>query len=159
MSTAILHEKPEDIEIFSDLPGQDLNGGTIPPDIITTQLRPDLVILNRSQKTIYLLELTCCFESNIEAANLRKTSKYQALKSDLEERGYTCHLLPFEIGSRGHISRSNKSNLMNTFMSNKLKPNIFKCIKAMSKISLLCSFSIFHAYTQPTWSDPPFLRS
>ena len=159
VSTTIMHEKPEDLEIFADLPGLDQNGGTIPPDIITTQLRPDLVILNRNQKLIFLLELTCSFESNIEAANIRKTTKYSALKSDLEDKGFTCHLLPFEVGSRGYVSRANKSNLMNIFMANKLKPNVFKCIREMSKISLLCSFSIFHAYTQPTWSDPPFLRS
>ena len=86
-------------------------------------------------------------------------TRYSALKSDLEDKGWKCHLIPFEVGSRGYISRSNKLNLMNTFLSNRLKPNVFKCVKDMSKISLLCSFSIFHAYTQPTWTDPTFLES
>ena len=159
LAKTILNEKPEALEILADLPELNLNGGTIPPDILTTQLKPDLVILNRSEKTIFLLELTCSFETNIEAANIRKMAKYSALKSDLVEKGYICHLIPFEVGSRGYISKSNKLSLMNTFLSNRLKPNVFKCIRNMSKISLLCSFSIFHAYTQPTWTDPPFLES
>ena len=132
---------------------------TIPPDVITTNLRPDLAILNWTQKTIFLLELTCSFESNFEAANIRKTTKYSSLQSDLEDSGFKCHLIPFETGSRGHISIYNKSNLLAVFMANKLWLNVFKCIREMSRNSLLCSFSIFHAYTQPIWSDPPFLRS
>ena len=98
------------------------------------------------------------FERNFEAANARKTARYTALKSDLEERGYQCHLIPFEVGSRGYVSKSNRLNLINVFVMNKLKPNAYKIIKQMSKISLLCSYSIFHAYTQPTWRDPPFLE-
>ena len=50
MTKVILNEKPEALEILADLPGLNLNGGTIPPDVITTQLKPDLVILNRSEK-------------------------------------------------------------------------------------------------------------
>ena len=159
MAKTILHEKPDYLKVFEDLPGLDQNGLTIPPDVITTNLGPDLVILNRSQKTIFLLELTCSFESNFEAANRRKMTKYSSLKSDLEDRGIKCHLIPIEIGCREHISRYNKSNLTAVFMANKLRPNVFKCIREMPRISLLCSFSIFHAYTQPTWSEPAFLRS
>ena len=143
LAKTILNEKPEALEILADLPELNLNGGTIPPDILTTQLKPDLVILNRSEKTIFLLELTCSFETNIEAANIRKMAKYSALKSDLVEKGYICHLIPFEVGSRGYISKSNKLSLMNTFLSNRLKPNVFKCIRNMSKISLLCSPLLF----------------
>ena len=143
MTKVILNEKPEALEILADLPGLNLNGGTIPPDVITTQLKPDLVILNRSEKTIFLLELTCSFETNIEAANLRKMTKYSALKSDLEEKGYKCHLIPFEVGSRGHISRSNKLNIMNTFLSNRLKPNVFRCIRDLSKNFSSVHFPIF----------------
>ena len=127
---------------------------TIPPYILVTHSRPDLVILNREEKKVFILELTCSFESNIEFAKTRKQTKYIPLKTDIEDKGYSCHLIPFEVGSRGYISKSNKTNLMNIFLVNKLKPNV----REISKISLLCSFSIFHAYTQPTWPDPPFLE-
>ena len=136
-----------------------LTGGTIPPDILVTQSRPDLVLLNRDDKTICLLELTCSFERNAEAANLRKSMRYNSLKTDLEDNGYKCFLVPFEVGSRGHIKKSTKSNIFNIFATMKISANLNHCIKNMSKISLLASYTIFHAYTQPTWRDPPFLTT
>ena len=39
------------------------------------------------------------------------------------------------------------------------KANELKCVKQLSKLSLLCSFSVFQAYTQTTWRDPPFLKA
>ena len=112
-----------------------------------------------SQKKIVILELTCIFEQNCESAHALKYRKYTTLKLDLEDKGYTCILVPFEIGSRGHISRRKKVDLMSIFVMNKLKPNVNKLCKQMSKISLLCSFSIFHAFKQPTWRSPPFLTT
>ena len=145
LARVILTSKPDNIEVYADLPGLDLNGSTIPPDILVTLSRPDLVIINRSLKTVYLLELTCSFERNIVAAHQRKSTKYISLKSDIESEGYTCTLIPFEIGSCGHVTRLKRSNIVNTFIQHKINTNANKCIKQLSKISLLCSFSIFHA--------------
>ena len=117
-----------------------------------------LALLVLDKKKISVLELTCSFESNIMSANARKSLKYTQLKLDLEEAGYTCSLLPFEVGSRGYVSKANRANLINTFVTNSIKANALKCIKQLSKLSLLCSFSVFHAYTQPIWRDPPFLK-
>ena len=153
----ILANKPENIEVYADIPGLDLNGSTIPPDILVTLSRPDLVIINRSLKSVYLLELTCSFERNILAAHQRKSTKYIPLKSDIESEGYTCTLIPFEIGSRGHVTSINRSNILNTFIQHNINTNVRRCNKELSKISLLCSFSIFHAYQQPSWKSPPFL--
>ena len=49
--------KPIEIEIYSDLEGHTFNGGTIPPDILCTKQRPDMVIINRSKKKVHFLEL------------------------------------------------------------------------------------------------------
>ena len=147
------------MEVYSDISGLDINGGTIPPDIVVTQLRPDLVIINRQEKIISLLELTCSFEKNAEAANLRKTLRYNALKSDLEDRGYRCLLVPFEVGSRGHIRKASKSNILNIFLTFNMSARSYQCVKNMSKLSLLSSYTIFNAYTQPSWRDPPFLTT
>ena len=119
----------------------------------------DLVLLNRNEKTICLLELTCSFESNSQAANIRKSLRYSTLKTDLEENGYKCFLVPFEVGSRGHIHKSTKSSLFNIFTTINISAKHNQCMKNMSKISLLSSYTIFHAYTQPTWRDPPFLTT
>ena len=157
LASVIKSSKPDNIEVYADIPGLDINGSTIPPDILVTLSRPDLVIINRSLKHVYLLELTCSFERNILAAHQRKSTKYTSLKNDIESAGYSCFLIPFEIGSRGHITRGNRINIVNTFIQNKINTNAHKCIKQLSKISLLCSFSIFHAYQQPSWRSPPFL--
>ena len=72
LTKAIIKDKPYNIEVLADIPGFDMNGSTIPPDILVTTLRPDLVLINRTEKEIYLLELTCSFEQNAAAANARK---------------------------------------------------------------------------------------
>ena len=159
IANTILQNKPPTLEVFCDIAGLDINGGTIPPDILTTQFRPDLVLLNRQEKTICLLELTCSFERNAEAAFIRKSMKYTTLKSDLEDKGYRCFLVPFEVGSRGHIRKSTKSNIFNISSTMKISANFNHCMRNLSKISLLSSYTIFHAYTQPTWRDPPFLKT
>ena len=159
IANTINQNKPPNLEVFCDISGQDINGGTIPPDVLVTQSRPDLVLLNRNEKTICLLELTCSFESNSQAANIRKSLRYSTLKTDLEENGYKCFLIPFEVGSRGHIHKSTKSSLFNIFTTMNISAKHNQCMKNMSKISLLSSYTIFHAYTQPTWRDPPFLTT
>ena len=54
--------KPDTVTIYRDIPGHSINGGTIPADILTTLQRPDIVIINRSEKRITLFELTVSFE-------------------------------------------------------------------------------------------------
>ena len=149
LTRSILQDKPDNLEIYADIPGLDLNGSTIPPDILVSQQRPDLVIIDRTKKKIFLLELTCSLEQNCESAHAGKYKRYTQLKLDLEDRDYTCILVPFEIGSRGHVRKRTRIDLINVFVMNKLKPNVYKLIKQVSRISLCCSFSIFHAFTQP----------
>jgi hypothetical protein len=155
-----MQNKPDHLEVFADLPGCDINGATIPQDILTVSGEgscPDLVLVNRRDKKIVIMELTSPLEANIEAAYTRKANKYTPLKIDLEEKGYSVQLVPFEIGSRGYVSIRNKNNLINIYVSNKISYNVLKLCKELSKISLLCSFSIFHAYQAPSWVNPPFL--
>ena len=93
--TLILKEnKPSHLEIFADLEGHNVNGGTIPQHIMVTSSRPDLVMIDSSTtpQTVYLFELSVCFEKaeNMEAANQRKYGRYTALTSDIKENGYEC---------------------------------------------------------------------
>ena len=157
LTSTLLEGKPEDLLIYSDLVGFKINGGTIPGDILCTLERPDIVMLERNSKKIILLELTCSFESNIDAAHVRKVGKYQDLKEDLEARNYKVTLMPFEIGSRGQVTKRNRTALADIFKANQIKVKTGKLFKEMSKVAMLCSFSIFHAREQPTWSSPPYL--
>ena len=154
---AVLEEKPPNLNMYADLQGYNTNGGTVPADILCTLERPHLVLVERKTKTIFLLELTCSFESNIEAANSRKTLKHQDLKTDLEGQGYSVILLPFEVGSRGQVTKRNRTALENIFKTNRIQIKSGNLFKNMSKVAMLCSFSIFHARDQPTWQAPPYL--
>ena len=145
-------------ELYSDLPQFWLNGGTIPPDVLVTSFRPDLVIIDRNKKSIELLELTCSFETNIESAHLRKTKNYNDLKVDLEKAGWTVFLVPFEIGSRGLMTRRNRDSLIKVLKRNSIKLKHALIFKELTKISLLCSYSIFQAHCVHTWQDPPHLH-
>ena len=122
-------------------------GGTIPPNIITTSQKPDIVIIdnNNTPKTVHLYELTCPFSTNILTANSYKKDKYAGLKDDIIQNGYVCHVIPFEICSRGFIPRRVKLTLlsmMKTFTTIK-PPFNHKHIVNISKIALLSSPQLF----------------
>ena len=150
--------RPDDIIIYIDIPGHKINGGTIPADILPTLERPDIVIINRSEKKIVLFELTVSFEKNADAANLRKSTKYIDLVSDIKKIGWHVECIPFEVGSRGHINNRNKNIIFETLKKHKIYVNKKQMLQDLSKISLLCSFSIFQAHCQPAWQSPPFLH-
>jgi hypothetical protein len=138
--------KPDNITIYTDIPGHSINGGTIPADILTTLQRPDIVIIDRFQKQISLFELTVSFEKNADAANARKTLSYLDLTSDLTKRDWTAQCVPFEIGSRGHINNRNKTSISNIMKKHNIKIHKKTRFQNISKISLLCSFAIFQAH-------------
>lgn len=52
MSIEMTKGKPNDTIIYIDIPGHQINGGTIPPDIVTTGQRPDIAIINRKNCVI-----------------------------------------------------------------------------------------------------------
>ena len=61
--------------------------------LLVTAEKPDLVIIDRME----------------EKMNALKMNKYEHFITDITTRDVSVH--PFEIGSRGHISQSNKANL------------------------------------------------
>ena len=68
MFSQIKKEAPEDVEIYSDLPGKMVNNSVIPVDILVTSgygSKSDLVTISRQSKYIALLELTCPLERNL----------------------------------------------------------------------------------------------
>ena len=150
--------KPSEVTIYTDIPEHLCNGGTITADIIQTLQRPDIVLINREEKSITLMELTVSFEKNIESAHLKKTSRYRDLTSDLKNKGWVAECVAFEIGSRGYISQRNKKSILDTLKNFKIKVPNKKLLQDISKISLLCSFSLFQAHCQPSWQSPPYLH-
>ena len=101
----------EGMTLFSDMPGyQAPHGGTIPPHILVTALKPDLVIVNELSQEIIIFELTCPWDSNIVRSHNFKTEKYAPLIADLS----CTRIVSFfavEISARGQISKENRSRL------------------------------------------------
>ena len=72
--------------IISDLPGRSLSGLTIPPEVLVTSARPDLVIHYSDANVIKIIELTVPFETNIEKEHTFKTNKYATLIQDIKDK-------------------------------------------------------------------------
>ena len=146
----------EGFSLFSDLAGfQAPHGGVIPPHILVTNLKPDLFIVNEFTKVVILFELTCPWDSNIIRSHEYKQERYAALVGDLSRR-FRVKYYPVEISVRGQVSKNNGA---------RLKSFVYDCcgssrkvakelIRNCSKISLLCSYSIFLARKEPTWNSP-----
>ncbi|KAJ8410049.1 hypothetical protein AAFF_G00210900 [Aldrovandia affinis] len=59
-----------------------------PPEIITTNLRPDLVLWSTSQKLLVIVELTVPWEAAVGEAYERKRLKYSDIAAEAEQRGW-----------------------------------------------------------------------
>ena len=112
--STLLENKPEGITIYADIEGAKVNGGTIPPELMVTRSKPDIVIINRntSPSMALLVKLTVPFSQNIEAANARKRAGCEFLKNNIKENGYSCSKIPLEVCSRGQITSRNRETLL-----------------------------------------------
>jgi len=79
---------------------------TFPPFIVSTRLRPDVVLWS-VRSVVILLELTCPAEEGIAAAQVRKTSRYKKLLEDIDAtKTWKARLLTLEVGARGLVGSS-----------------------------------------------------
>ena len=81
-----------------DLPEENYH---YPPHIGSTDSRPDIVIWDDILRRVHLLELTVCFETNLDTARQRKLCRYTDLLEEAELKGYHGTLITIEVGSRG----------------------------------------------------------
>ena len=143
--------------VHSDLPGQEAaGGGTIPPEICVTPLKPDIVILNKHKKEMHIFELTCPLERNIEERHLYKQNKYAHFSTDITS--FKTSITAFEVSSRGFISKRNQSHLHS--LQKLCTPGI-KLSTSMKNISTLSIYSSYHLWlcrSDPIFVKPPFLQ-
>ena len=144
ITTVVKNLATPSTEVFSDIEGHQINRGTIPADVLVTGgqgSKPDLVIVNRPEKKIALLELTCSHFSSADKAHRKKLGDYTQLSLDLSAKGFAVALMPFEVLSSGHITNRTRTNIKNTLrLFNDPKKTLFEI---MAKISLLYTMSIF----------------
>ena len=142
--------------VYSDMAGyQAPHGGTIPPHVLVTAMKPDIVVLSEFSQEVIILELTCPWDANIARSHSYKSEKYAPLVADLSNT----HVVSFfsvEVSARGQVTKENRS---------RLKSFLLKCcscpkelskplIPIVSKAALLSSYSIFSARREPTWENP-----
>ena len=60
---------------YVDIPGhQTPAGGTLPPNVAVSTLKPDIVVVDKQKKSVDIFELTYPAEHRIETANSHRTT-------------------------------------------------------------------------------------
>ena len=146
---------------FVDIPGhQTPGGGTLPPNVAVSVLKPDVVIVDKSKKTVDIFELTVPAEHRLKISHDLKYQKYSHLVSD--SHNLKVNVTPFEVGSHtGYINSDNKKyiNALHKFCKKNIKLKLF--MQNMSAISVMSSYYIFNCRNFENWEDmepiqPPF---
>ena len=153
----------KEYNLFADIEGvraSDTPHATIPPSILSTSARPDLVAMSNKEKKFQILELTICTntDKNFASARSFKHSKpnYIQLVADLKMKGYTVMFDTLEIGSLGHWS-INTQNALDRFIKDTCNPQrsvTRRILQDASKISISTSQTIFFARKSTPWINP-----
>ena len=144
--------KGKRLRITADIEGYLTAGGTVPPEIIPTSQKPDIVLTFPGSKKVVLVELTVPFETHINKAHQLKSDRYASLLSDIISLGYNCSLFPVEVGSRGLITKPNKDSFIKPLRLVKSTSNYTNLKNSLSKKALVSSFSIFQARHEKEWN-------
>ena len=149
--------------VYADLPGwraSDSPQATVPPSILITSSRPDIVIHNTDSGAVALLELTCPLElvHHLELARDRKLGKeeYQLLLSELDRLGVASLYNTIEISVLGHylpVSLSSFCSCVNFIQSGFSVPTT-QCRKVFDEaaaISIRSSRRVFMARNCLEW--------
>ena len=90
-------EVANDWKMATDLPGMKEY-----PDVIKESgLRPDMVLISESSRTVVIVELTVPYESNMSESHEFKMAKYEGLAREIRQKGYRTQLFAVEVGARG----------------------------------------------------------
>ena len=136
--------------VYADLPF------FLSPSLITGEsLRSDLLLLTKD-KSLYILELTIGFETNIQNNSNRKAAKYSSLLSELSPSYSKVTFVNLSMGAIGTMGSSCTSffSLLNELSFDKtIQKRVI--MKAMT-ISIRSSYFIFCQRNKP-WTNPDLL--
>ena len=107
----------------------------------TTSRRPDLILENKEQKKIWICDMACPQQQNIETKVQEKFTKYRQLAFEMRERriGYEIFVVPLIIGALGGGVREIIRNAKKIFDN---KERVRKIVGEMQKTVLMDSESI-----------------
>jgi hypothetical protein len=120
-----------------------------PPTICATNLRPDIVIWSMMSRIVILIELTCCAEEGIGAAQLRKETRYAELLDEINlSASWKASLLTVEIGARGLVG----SRTYRSFIKLGLSASGARSLcRTLSTVAARCSYAIYLAHKDVVW--------
>lgn len=67
---------------------------------------PDIVIVNESVNSVFIIEVGCCFDLYMDTCYYSKLVKYQPLLERIHQLGYECRLIVLVFGSLGHVHKN-----------------------------------------------------
>ena len=143
-------------KVYSDLPGWEATGGgTIPPALCVTNLKPDIVIIDSHNKKVHIFELTVPLSMNVDQRNREKSLKYAPFTTDMT--GYKCSVNCFEVSSTGFINKRNNSTLttLHSFMNKDIKKSSF--LKNLHALAWYGSYKLWLSREDAEFPDPPFI--
>ena len=71
---------------------------------ILADLSEGLYFRARIASLVHLVELTVPLEGNFMFANKRTRTRYEPVRANCENRGWSCSVIPVEVGCRGFIA-------------------------------------------------------
>ena len=124
----------------------DLDGYSSPSSLFKS-CRPDVVLLKDDEITV--IELTVCFETNIEKSKQYKLEKYKHLENDLQKPIRSFTLITVEITTLGFYKKH--KSLVKLLKDYNI--NVSRCYEKMGECALRASYFI---YTQRNkeWTNP-----
>ena len=143
-------------KVYSDLPGWEAaGGGTIPPALCVTNLKPDIVIMDEHKTTLHIVELTMPLNRNIDDRNKEKTLRYTPFLTDIT--GYNCTLNCYEISSTCFINTRNKTtlNIIHKFIKKSITKSTF--MENLNSLAWYGSYKVWLNREDPGFATPPFL--
>ena len=114
---------------------------------VTNEL-PDLII--EQENEVIIIELTSCFDTNVDKWNKTKMEKYNHFKNELHKK---TTIFCIEVGALGVIINNREE--LKDLCSNTLKIPKKKCndlIRNMTTAAVNASFNIYKCRDTPNWS-------
>ena len=124
-----------------------------PNELFTGQVRPDIAL--KKEDEVIVIELTCCFETNLRKSNAYKKNRYKDIDQKLKTRVAKVTKFYFEVTSLGFIPRSIDS--FEKFMKiNNL--DISRMKKKICEVALRGSYFIYAQRNNILWQNSEILK-
>ena len=148
----------DNARVYADIEGHTIGGGTVPPDILVTSEKPDIVIIHDPETAekkhhITIIELTVPWEERLRTSREHKTNKYSSLVSDIQAAGFSVDFIPLEVGVRGIIDQDNKESIKLIKKVSKSTVSLKSLISSISKRAVISSYYIFLSRNDQNWID------